>query len=184
MNEEHELPYVMVSTDYNKKVEAEVRRQRGFFINDFLEKQKTKLGNEEFMKQQAKLSEEAGKHFDLAHEGKMEFFRLEEQSGIELMNWKDLEKALRQWLENEGHASELIEKSVENHKAQFEIRQAQIKHRIAAAKYDPDADFRKRVLDTKTREQALKEFLFGRAGSEHFQIEVLMLLFELLEKKK
>ena len=181
MNEEHELPDVMVSTDYNKKVEAEVRRQRGFFINDFLEKQKTKLSIEEFMKQQAKLSEEAGKHFDLAHEGKMEFYRLEEQSAIELMNWKDLEKALRQWLENEGHASELVEKSIENHKAEFETRQANIKQRTAAAKYDRDADFRLKVLNPKTREQAFRDFL---PDEKHFSIETFKLLFELLEKRR
>lgn len=180
-------PYVMVSTNYGANIAATMKLQKGNFVNAFLEIKKAELGAEKFDKQKAKLEKYAGECWERAQEGKRRFRELEELSGRRIMEWKDLEKPLRQWLENDmvGNrwGQDAVELTIKSYHRDFERNQNHVKGRLRRIR-DPDADFRKRVLNPETREAAIKKYTHDHVNWRYYTTMAFNILFEELEKRR
>ncbi len=178
---------VMVTTKYDRMIAEELERRRGFFVTNVLNRERAELGNKKFEEKRTQLAEEATRHWDLAQEGKRHFRELEEASHREIMNWKELEKPLRQWLENqavgEGWSKEMVERTIISRRKDFERAQKKVEARLRP-KVDPNIDFRQRVLNSATREEALKHYLLNHVNRSHFIMEAIKLLFELSQKRR
>jgi hypothetical protein len=178
---------IAISTDMTPTLEAEMKRQEGFFVNGFLERKKARMKPEKFTKERLKLAKEAGELWQKAREGKRKFHELEEQAQVELITWNVLEKPLRQWLENEaqgrGWTKEQIENTIKSYYQRFEHYQRLVKERLKP-RIDPDQDLRQRLLNPETRKQAIQYYLVDCADKHHFLIETINVIFEELEKLK
>jgi hypothetical protein len=123
----------------------------------------------------------------LAQEGKRQFRKIEELSGKKLMEWKELEKPLRQWLENDAVGNDwgqdAVERTILSYRKDFERKQNHIRARQKRIK-DPDADFRRRVLNPKTRAAAITKYIQNHRYSKHYMVMAFNILFEELEKQK
>jgi hypothetical protein len=154
------LPYILVSTHYDTK--KAMRGQREAFCLGYINLKRVELGTEKMNREKQKLWDYAGKCWDLAQEGKRRFHELEEESGRRIMQWKELEKPLRQWLENDAEGNEwgqdAVERTVEARHRGFVRKQNRIRTRQKRIR-DPDADFRKRVLNPETREAAITKYV-------------------------
>lgn len=186
MTEGNLPPYIQVSTNYDKMVETDLQRRKGHFIDAFLEHKKGELGREKFEKEQAKFKEHAAKCWELAQQGKEQFRKLQERSEREIMNWEELEKPLRQWLENEAEGNDwgqdAVERTIPSYKRAFERNQRHIravKNRIT----DTRSDFRKRVLNPATREAAITKYVRNHVNWRIFMADALDILFEELEQR-
>jgi len=181
----NDSPYVIASTEHDAAIKKEINRRRGFFITYFLERKSEELGRKKFDEQRAKLIKYAGERFDLAQEGKRQYHELEELSNKKLMQWEELEKLLRQWLENDAVGNDwgqdAVEKTILGYRRDFKRNQNNIRARLMRIK-DPNADFRKRVLNPETREAAIRKYVQNHIHSKHYTVMALNILFEELEK--
>lgn len=176
---------VTVGSGYERAVEEELKRLKGDFVNGFLELEKKKLGAK-FERERDKLAKEGAELWDRSQQGKETYFRLEERSHVEIMDWKDLEKQLRMWLENEarsrGWTKNMIENTVNARKREFEHAQAVVKARIEKSQYSEEQVFRKRMLNPATRKEAIQYFLRDNVDKQHYLVETISLIFDELEQ--
>jgi hypothetical protein len=188
LEKKNELPgYVQVPANYPRMVERFLQEQKSYAVSEYLERKKAELGTEKFEKQRPKLEAEAHQHWKLAQDGKEQFRKLQEQSERKLMEWKLLEKSLRQWLENEAEYSDwgqdAVERTIPSYRNYFERNQNHIRSRQNQIR-DPDADFRQRVLNPETRREAIKKYVQNHRDWRHYTVEALNILFEQLEKRR
>lgn len=178
---------VMVSLDSNAKMEREIARRKGIFCTIYLERKESELGVKKFENERAKLFKQAAKCWDLAQEGKRCYSELEEESYRRIMEWRELEKPLRQWLENEavseGWTEDMIQKTVEARHRDFERNQNNVQARLRPI-IDPDVDFKERMLNPETRKEAITKYLVDNVNKAHFQAEAFVLIFAELDKRK
>ena len=180
--------YPEVSLYYTLAVERDMKRQKAVFCSDFLERKKGELDEKKFNEQRAKLEKRAAECWDLAQEGKRRYRELEEKSGKKLIDWEELEKPLRQWLENkilgtEDENQATVERTIPSYRKDFDRKQNSIKTRQRRIK-DPDADFRKRVLNPETREAAIRKYVQNHIHSKHYTVLAFNIVFEELEKRR
>ena len=183
-NKEVELPagLVIVSQGRDASIERFEIKKKGFFVNDFLAKKKDALGHQKFDQQRPKLEIEARNLWEQVQKTKATILELTEQSLIRIMDFAPLEKAYRIKLTAEGCSVEMIEKTLLARRADFDFAQRRVQERLRPP-FDPDADFKKRVLNPATREEALKHYLLNHVNRGHFTVEVIKLLFELNERR-
>jgi uncharacterized protein YdiU (UPF0061 family) len=179
--------YRMVTPEYDAAIDRAMHYQKQAFCKGYIEKMQEKLGVAKVEEQKEELWKHAAKCFDLAQEGKRHFYELQERSEREFMDWKKLEKPLRQWLENEAVGSDwgqdAVERTIPSYRRNFERNQRRIKasqNRIR----DTDADFRKRVLNPETREAAITKYVRNHVHYRHYIAEALNILFEQLEQRR
>ena len=173
---------VIVSAQRDARVEAFKGEQRGHFVTDILNRKQAELGNKEFDNQRNKLEIEARNLWEQVQKTKAAIRELTEQSLIRIMDFAPLEKAYRIKLTAEGCSVEMIEKTLLARRADFDFAQRRVQERLRPP-FDPDADFKKRVLNPATREEALKHYLLNHVNRGHFTVEVIKLLFELNERR-
>jgi len=162
---------IIVSQDYTEAVKRELTIRKGHFISAFIaNKQGTR--------------EDGEKAWNLSQAGKRKFHELMELSGTQVMEWKELEKPLRQWLENQGKAEawtkEQIQNSINARKIEFETNQIRVKAR-AGVIYDVNADFLK-ALD-EADEEKLHLYLH-RSDCDNFIRLAITHLAKKLKKKR
>lgn len=162
----------------------EMEVHKGIFITETLEKAKAKLGIEEFEKKREKLTQDAEARWLRIRKARSEILDVEERMQAQPMKWNPLERLYREWLEARGDPKEWIENTVKARRQDFEIAQHQVQERLKAAAYDPAEDFKQKMLDPKTRQDAIQHYLFDSADKPHFLIETVKLLFEELDKLK
>lgn len=78
---------------------------------------------------------------------------------------------------------ENLQKVVERYRVDWNRDQTNLKLRIKIAKFNPDEDFRKRIMDPKTREAAIRRYLIDDTQKRHFLIQALKILFELTDRR-
>ena len=183
MEGKRKSPYVVTSERRDTAVERSLRELRGFFITGRLDQKRMELGNKEFEKQKAKLTEEFARQWEQIQQAKAVIRELEERSGREIMEWLPLEKVYRVKLEAEGYPKEVVEKTIMARRAGFERCQRQVKARLKP-RIDPDEDFRRRVLNPATRKQAFQAFLLHHIHKSRFLLEALELLWEEVDSLK
>jgi hypothetical protein len=177
----------LVVASVNYDTEKQIIHDRGVFVTDFMNRRRMELGSDKFDRQRGKLEKEALKCWELMRDGKLRFYELEEESGRKIVEWKPIEKALRQWLENRMKANdetkEMVERTVEARQRDFIRAQNKIRTRLKSIK-DPNADFRERVLNPETRQEAIKKYVLNHRDWRHYTSMALNILFEELERRK
>jgi len=180
--------YAIAEKDMEAAYRQEMEVHKSIFITDFKEQKLAELGREKFDKEEQKLAEEGAKLWDRAQREKRKYRELEEQVSREIMDWKTLLKPLRLWLESEGAgrgwSKDIIENTIRRELGHFQTAQHQVAERLKAAAYDPNRDFRERMLDPQRRQQAIRHFLFNSADKSHWLIKTVELLFSELDKLK
>jgi len=78
---------------------------------------------------------------------------------------------------------EQLQKALERYKNDWKRKQANLKTMKIIAEFDPEADFRKKIMNPKTREEAINRYLAYESG-KHFLIQALKILFEQLDKRR
>lgn len=179
--------YTAVSLEYDRAIERAMQERKTAFCRGYLALKESELGTKKMNREREKLWNHAAKCWDLAQAGRRRFYELEEESGRRIMEWKDLEKPLRQWLENEavgeGWTEDMVERTVEARHRDFLHEQKRVKGRMNRIR-DPNADFRKRVLNPETREAAIRKYVRNHVNWKHYIAEALNILFEELEKRR
>lgn len=184
MEKKQQLPGHLIVTAYrDRAVEAEIERQRGFFLTEKLDEKRMELGDQEFEKQRAKLTREAEQQWEQLQKAKAALRELEERMNREIMDFAPLEKAYRAKFEAEGCSKEMIEKTLQHRRSDFERAQGIVKERFRP-QIDPDQDFRQRVLNPATRREAVERYLINHIHKTHFLTEAFNLIFEELDKRR
>jgi len=179
-----ELPgHLIVSTQRDAKIEADIQRRRGHFITERLDQKRRELGVREFKKQREKLAKEFEQAWNQAQKAKVALRELEERSHVKLVEWPSLEKLYRLKLEAEGWPKSVIEKTVVARQKDFERAQRKVQARLRP-KVDPDQDFKERLLNPASRREAIKKYLIDHINKTHFLTEAFNIVFEELDKRK
>jgi hypothetical protein len=176
--------FAVASVNYD--TQKEINYRKGVFVTGFMNRRRMELGSDKFDRQLGKLEKEALKCWELMREGERRFYELEEESGRRIVEWKPIEKALRQWLENRMKANDetqdMVDRTVEARQRDFIRAQNQVRTRLKSIK-DPDADFRKRVLKPEIRQEAIKKYVMNHRDWRHYTAMALNILFEELERR-
>ena len=82
IREEKPKDYILVEKGEKRipAIEAEIKRRKGFFITDFLRRERAKLGSKKFEQERDKLAKEGGELYDLMRAGWEKYRALEDQS--------------------------------------------------------------------------------------------------------
>ena len=164
--------------------EREMEFHKSIFINDFRKKKLAELGPEKFEKQEQKLTKEAEARWSRIRKARSKILDLEEKMHTELMKWSQLEKLYRDWLEAAAHPQRVIENTIEARLRDFQTAQTVLRERLKTAAYNADEDFKRRMLNPETRQQAIQYFLSDNVEKPHFLIKTIELLFSELDKLK
>lgn len=186
MAEPHREPDYFISENGKNsdvRIEAEIARRKGLFVTDGLEQKQSELGAKEFEKQKSKLMKEFEQRWEQIQQANATIRELEEHSRFKITEWSPLEKAYRLKLEAEGYNKQIIENTLKHRRREFDRNQYNVKARLKP-RTDPDQNFRRRVLDPATRNEALTYYLVNHVDKRHFLFEAIKLLFELNETKR
>jgi len=184
---ETQKPYIIAGLGHERMVERAQEERKGLAVGEYL-KRKEYEDPKNFERNRERLAKQGAELWEKAQRGKRKYYELEEQSHREIMDWKTLKNPLKRWLESEGEIrgwkKEMIENSIEARRLDFETAQHQVRERLKAASFNPEVDFRERLLDPSKREEALRHYLVDRADKARFLMLALNILFSELDKLK